>query len=126
MAASQRTNPASVSPKVKAAGWTGLALTLLGALITGITPDMLDFLGEWKSLAFSIITAAGMLVAAYRKTDPARWDLTLNHPDEPAPVAWTPEPVVVPEPAPAANEVLGVYPDEDDDKPGKHEAIPAG
>ena len=126
MAASQRTNPATVSPKVKAAGWTGLALTLLGALITGITPDMLDFLGEWKSLAFSVLTAVGMLVAAYKKNDPARWDLSLNQPEQPAAQTFDPSPVVIPEPAPAANEVLGIYPDEDDDVPGRHEATPAG
>lgn len=126
MAASQRTNPASISPKVKAAGWVGLALTLLGAFLTGITPEMLAFLGPWAGPVFSVITAASMLYAAWRKSDPARWDLTLNHPEETAPVAWTPTPVIVPEPAPAADEVHGIYPPEDDDEPGRHEATPAG
>lgn len=129
MAATQRTNPATVSPKVKAAGWTGLALTLLGVLLTGITPEMLDFLGQWKGPVFSIITAASMVYAAWRKSDPARWDLTLNHgPEATLPAdTFDPSPVIIPEPAPAANEVLGIYPDEDDDDtPGRHEAVPAG
>jgi hypothetical protein len=130
MAATQRTNPAGISPKVKASGWTGLALILLGTLLTGITPEMLEFLGPWKAPVFSLITAAAMVYAAWRKSDPARWDLTLNQgPGQaPAPVTFDPSPVILPEPAPAANEVLGIYPDEDadDGKPGRHEAEPAG
>lgn len=128
MAATQRTNPASVSPKVKASGWTGLALILLGALLTGITPEMLEFTGPWKGTIFSIVTAAAMVYAAWRKSDPARWDLTLNQPDTAPPVtSFDPSPVIIPEPSPAAAEVLGIYPDEDDDgEPGKHVATPAG
>lgn len=69
-------DPRTVSPKVKAAGYTGAGLTaaalIVAAFLQAIPKDALESLGAWAAPVGAAITAAGMLAAAYAKTDPAR------------------------------------------------------
>ena len=69
-------DPRTVSPKVKAAGYTGAGLTaaalVLAAFLQAIPKDALEPLGVWAVPVGAAITALGMLAAAYAKTDPAR------------------------------------------------------
>ena len=126
MAATQVTNPANVSPKVKASAWTILALTVLSAALAGITPDMLEFLGPWAGTAFLAIGAIGVAIAGYLKTDPARNELTRAvdyvDPQLQTPTGQPPLGYALP-----AAEVQQVYVDEDgkpdDGVPGRHEAV---
>ena len=63
---------AALSPKVKAAGWTAAGLLILQAVLGAVTPEMLDFAGEYSGLLFAAVTAAGAVVAAYLKGDGLR------------------------------------------------------
>lgn len=69
-------DPRTVSPKVKAAGYTGAGLTaaalIVAAFLQAIPKDALESLGAWAAPVGAATTAAGMLAAAYAKTDPAR------------------------------------------------------
>lgn len=53
--------------KVTAGALTGLALTVVVAILTAITPDLLDFLGPWAGPAFAGIGALAVALAAYIK-----------------------------------------------------------
>lgn len=53
--------------KVSAGAITGLALTVIVAVLTGITPEMLDFLGVWAGPVFMGIGALATSLAAYIK-----------------------------------------------------------
>lgn len=53
--------------KVSAGAITGLALTVIVAVLTGITPDMLDFLGPWAGPVFLGLGALATSLAAYIK-----------------------------------------------------------
>lgn len=111
MAATQQTNPANVSPKVKASAWTTLGITLLAAALAGITPQMLEGLGVWAGPVFALIAALGAAAAGYLKSDPARNDLT-RAVDYVDPLLQTP----------TGQPPLG-YEEPDDGKPGRHEAV---
>lgn len=65
--------PGTVSPKVAAAAFAGLALVALQAILTAITPEMFDFAGQWSPLIYSLVTALGAVAAGYLKSDPARY-----------------------------------------------------
>ena len=64
------------SPKVKAAGiWgvaSGLLLTGVLAILNGITPDMLAFLGAWQGVGVSLVASVAAVVAGYLTRDPLR------------------------------------------------------
>lgn len=123
MAATQATNPASVSPKVKASAWTTLGLTLLATALAGITPAMLEALGVWAGPVFALLASLGAAIAGYLKSDPARDSLTRAvDVSAPTPTGMPPSGYVAPQ---AAAEVAQVYPaePEDDGKPGRHEAV---
>jgi len=74
-----------VSPKVKWAGiWasvSGLLLTGVLAILNGITPDMLAFLGAWQGVGIALVSSVAAVVAGYVTRDPLR-RATLNPPLE--------------------------------------------
>lgn len=51
--------------KVRNGAITGLALTVVVAVLTAITPDLLDFLGPWAGPAFAGIGALAVALSAY-------------------------------------------------------------
>lgn len=82
-------DPAKVSPKVRAVGWSTLGLSVLLAVVTalttwasGLTPDQLPMLGIWALPAITLVTGVINTVAGYLKADPLRQDnaLKLNTP----------------------------------------------
>jgi drug/metabolite transporter (DMT)-like permease len=62
----------TVSPKVVAQAATGIALAVILAVITAVTPDMLSSLGSWGVLLYAGIVALGGALAGYVKRDPLR------------------------------------------------------
>lgn len=76
-------DPAQLSPKVKAAGiWGGVtvvALTLVSAFLEGLTAEHLEPLGIWAGPIGGVITAAVVVIAAYRKLDPLRQNTAYQH-----------------------------------------------
>lgn len=66
--------PASavVSPKVVAAAVTDIALVVVVGGISAITPELFNFLGDWKAVAFAGVVALGGALAGYIKNDPRR------------------------------------------------------
>jgi hypothetical protein len=69
-------DPSGVSPKITAGALAALALIVLQAILTAITPEMFDFAGEFSHLVFTAVTALGFGVAAWLKGDPARTGYT--------------------------------------------------
>lgn len=69
-------DPSSVSPKITAGAAAALALIVLQAVLTAITPDMFDWAGEYTNLVYTAITALGFGLAAWLKGDPARTGYT--------------------------------------------------
>lgn len=53
--------------KVLAGAVTGLALTVVVAVLTAITPDLLEPLGPWAGPAFAGIGALAVALGAYIK-----------------------------------------------------------
>lgn len=51
--------------KVRNGAIAGLALTVVVAVPTAITPDLLDFLGPWAGPAFAGIGALAVALSAY-------------------------------------------------------------
>lgn len=51
--------------KVRNGAITGLALAVVVAVLTAITPDLLDFLGPWAGPAFAGIGALAVALSAY-------------------------------------------------------------
>lgn len=68
------TNP--VSPKVTASALgtaaTGLALTVVVAAISAITPDLFSALGAWGPVVFAGVSALGGFLSGYLTKDPLR------------------------------------------------------
>lgn len=56
---------AKPTAKVRNGAITGLALTVVVAVLTAITPDLLDFLGPWAGPAFAGIGALAVALSAY-------------------------------------------------------------
>ena len=61
-----------ISPKVIVAAITGGGAAVLFAMLTAITPDLLEPIGPWASVVGAGITAVAAVVAGYIKTDPLR------------------------------------------------------
>lgn len=51
--------------KVRNGALTGIALTVIVAVLAAVTPDMLESLGAWGVLIYSGIVALGSSLAAY-------------------------------------------------------------
>lgn len=62
----------TLSPKVVASAATGLALVVLIAVLTAVTPEMLAPLGDWGTLVYAAVVATGSALAGYVKRDPLR------------------------------------------------------
>ena len=61
-----------VSPKVTAAGLTGLVITAIVGVLSAVTPDMFEFAGDFAAPLATLIVAVGSAIAGYYKVDPAR------------------------------------------------------
>ena len=61
-----------VSPKVTAAGITGLVITAIVGVLSAVTPDMFEFAGDFAAPLATLIVAVGSAIAGYYKVDPAR------------------------------------------------------
>lgn len=66
--------PASeeVSPKVVASGVTSVVLIVVVAGLGAVTPELFDFLGDWKAVAYAAVVGLGGALAGYIKNDPRR------------------------------------------------------
>lgn len=84
------TDPDGVSPKVTRPAWAVLLLAGMTGILEAVTPDMLDFLGDWKATAYMVAGVLLQVIVGYRAQDPARAGVA-----EPEP-----EPEAEPEPEP--------------------------
>lgn len=75
-AARAAADPRNVSPKVKAVGWAGGALTaaalVVAAFLIAVPADAFTPLGVWAVPTTAAVTTLAGLLAAYAKSDPAR------------------------------------------------------
>lgn len=69
-------DPGQISPKITAGAAAALALIVLQAVLTTVTPEMFDWAGEYTNLVYTAVTALGFGVAAWLKGDPARTGYT--------------------------------------------------
>lgn len=96
---------AQVSPKVKAGGYTGAALTILAtafaAGIAAIPDEAWDGLGVWGVPVGVFVGAIGVGVAAYVKRDPLR-DVGAEQVDAAVSEPVAPDAVPLESPAPEA------------------------
>lgn len=94
------TAAAEISPKIKAGGWTGAALTILAtalaAGIAAIPKEAWDGLGVWGVPVGVFVGALGFGIAAWAKGDPLR---NLGAAVADMGQAYVPAPEVEPEPA---------------------------
>lgn len=65
-------DPAAVSPKVTRPAWAVLGLAALASVLEAVTPEMLDFLGDWKGAAYLLVGVVLQFVVGYKANDPAR------------------------------------------------------
>lgn len=56
---------AKPTAKVRNGAITGIALAVGVAILSAVTPDMLEFLGSWGVLIYAGIVALGSSLAAY-------------------------------------------------------------
>lgn len=120
--------PESVSPKVKAVGWSGLALTavlvVVVAFLGAIPSTAFAGLGIWAIPASTAVTSLVNLLSGYLKADPAREPTVIRETAIAAPVDPEAEAtVVVPDVDSEADEEdasLGVWvtPDADSETTG--------
>ena len=61
-----------VSPKVTAAGITGLVITAIVGVLSAVTPEMLQWAGDFATPLATLVVALGSAIAGYYKVDPAR------------------------------------------------------
>lgn len=61
-----------VSPKVTAAGITGLVITALVGVLSAVTPEMFEWAGDFATPLATLVVAVGSAIAGYFKVDPAR------------------------------------------------------
>ena len=62
----------TISPKVIAGIVVSGGLTVILAVITAVTPEMLTSLGSWGVLVYAGIASLGGFLAGYLKGDPLR------------------------------------------------------
>lgn len=65
------TNP-KTSPKVTSAGISSGAVVVVVAMLSAITPDMLDWAGRWTPVIYAAVPALAAVLGAYIKRDPDR------------------------------------------------------
>lgn len=64
-------NP-TISPKVKASGAVSAIVVVLIAMLAAITPDMVDFAGQFTPVIYAGIVALAAVLGGYVKSDPDR------------------------------------------------------
>ena len=91
--------PEAVSPKVKAVGWSGFALTaalvVVVAFLSAIPGTAFAGLGIWAAPASAAVTALVNFLSAYLKADPAREPTVIRETAIAAPVDPEAEATVV-------------------------------
>lgn len=60
------------SPKVTVGAASGLALAVVVAALSAVTPEMLDFAGDFTPVVYAAIGALVVSLGAYIKRDPDR------------------------------------------------------
>lgn len=60
------------SPKVTSAGISSGAVVVLVAVLMAVTPEMLDFAGQWTPVIYAAVPALAAVLGAYVKRDPDR------------------------------------------------------
>lgn len=60
------------SPKVGAAGISSGAIVVVVAMLSAVTPDMLDWAGRWTPVIYAGVPALAAVLGAYIKRDPDR------------------------------------------------------
>lgn len=60
------------SPKVGAAGISSGVVVVVVAMLAAITPDMLDWAGQWTPVIYAAVPALAAVLGAYIKRDPDR------------------------------------------------------
>ncbi|WP_025780253.1 hypothetical protein [Brevibacterium sp. VCM10] len=60
------------SPKVGAAGISSGVVVIVVAMLSAITPDMLDWAGRWAPVIYAGVPALAAVLGAYIKRDPDR------------------------------------------------------
>lgn len=66
-----------ISPKVSWGAAAGVILTVVVAMLTAITPDMLDWAGRYTPIIYAGIGALVTVSTAYLKRDPDREDWSI-------------------------------------------------
>lgn len=61
-----------ISPKVVAGFLSGGGAVVVFAILTAVTPELLEPLGVWAPIVLAGITALASVVAGYMKADPLR------------------------------------------------------
>lgn len=93
--------PEAVSPKVKAVGWSGFALTaalvVAVAFLSAIPGTAFAGLGVWAIPASTAVASLVNLLSGYLKADPAREPTVIRETAIAAPVDPEAEATVVPE-----------------------------
>lgn len=60
------------SPKVTSAGISSGVVVVIVAMLAAITPDMLDWAGQWTPVIYAAVPALAAVLGAYIKHDPDR------------------------------------------------------
>lgn len=72
------------SPKVASAGISSGAVVVIVAMLMAITPEMLNFAGQWTPVIYAAVPALAAVLGAYVKRDPDReYPDAVIGPDEP-------------------------------------------
>lgn len=74
------TNP-KTSPKVKYAGLASAAVIVIIAILSALTPEMLDFAGRFTPVVYAGVTSIVAVLTAYAKRDPDR-EIDITQPPE--------------------------------------------
>jgi len=74
------------SPKVTSAGISSGIVVVIVAMLAAITPDMLDFAGQWAPVIYAAVPALAAVLGAYIKRDPDR-----EHDATPPPAGYEPK-----------------------------------
>lgn len=74
------------SPKVTSAGISSGIVVVVVAMLSAVTPDMLDWAGRWTPVIYAAVPALAAVLGAYIKRDPDR-----EHDLTPPPAGYEPK-----------------------------------
>lgn len=66
------TTNTKTSPKVTSAGISSGIIVVIVAMLSAITPEMLDWAGRWTPVIYAAVPALAAVLGAYIKRDPDR------------------------------------------------------